>query len=114
MPEGRLALARDLRDAGLRRLGTFPEIKPDWRPGDASATKRQRRDEAVRALHKLTDPGKSLRSWSRETVQRLTRFQPMPDESSPERQLMQEISNLDLPRIGADRIRKIVGQVGRA
>src|SRR5437763_3829559 len=101
-----LGLADELLRAAIPKLGDVPktlarppiEEKPSKRRGgDPRTTRREQRHEALRELHKLTGPGKSLRAWSAETARRLARFRPIPEETSPERQLMQEINNPELP-----------------
>ena len=84
-------------------------VKPKQRGGDPYAEQRRKRDENIRALVPLVAPGKSLEQQAREIAGRLTRYRPMPEETSPERRLMREIVEVGLP-IGADRIRKILGK----
>jgi hypothetical protein len=83
-------------------------VKPK-RGGDPYAEQRRKRDDNIRALVPLVAPGKSLEQQARDIAGRLTRYRPMPEETSPERRLMREIVEVGLP-IGADRIRKILGK----
>jgi hypothetical protein len=90
-----------------RRIGAV--FRLNRRGGDPCAEQRRRRDKAVCALHALTGKDKPLEPWAREVAQKLARFQPMPEETSPERRLMREIVEPGLP-IGPRRIKEIVAK----
>ena len=118
LPARAIALAGELIQAAVPKLnGTaqsaitrLAKNKPTKRRGgDPHAEQRQRRDEALCELHNLTGEGQPLEAWSRETAQRLVRFQPLPEETDPTRRLMKEVKDSGLP-IGSDRIRKVVGK----
>jgi hypothetical protein len=57
----------------------------------------------------IVAPGKPVEQQARDITGRLARYRPMPNETSPERRLMQELVETGLP-VGADRIRKILGK----
>jgi hypothetical protein len=83
-PVRAIAIAGELIRAALPKLSLTEEpsvpaaaverkLSKRRRGGNPRAIKREQRDEAVRALHTLTGSGKSLRTWSQETAQRLAR-----------------------------------------
>jgi hypothetical protein len=109
-PEAAAALA-DLVEVAVatpgRRIGSVFRTKR--RGGDPRAKQRQRRDEAICALHKLTGEGQRVEPWAREWAQRISRFQPLPVETDPARRLMQAVKDSGLP-IGPKRIGEIVAK----
>jgi len=114
LPVRAVALARELLTAAVPKLGNVMEensmmTKGKRRGGDPHAEQRRRRDEALCDLHNLTGEDKPLEAWSRDIARRLVRFQPMPVETDPERRLMLEIKNSELP-IGRKRIKEIVAK----
>jgi hypothetical protein len=108
LPVRAVVLGNQLIAAAIPKLACREKSKANKRGGDPRAQQR-RRDEALCELHNLTGEGKPLEPWSREIAQRLVRFQPLAEETNPERRLMQEVKDSGLP-IGSDRIRKVVGR----
>jgi ABC-type hemin transport system substrate-binding protein len=78
-PEAARALADLVEERLLRRRG-----------GDRQADHRRRRDEAIRALARLTGYDRSAERQARDLGQRLARYRPMPGETSPDRILIQD------------------------
>jgi hypothetical protein len=109
LPVRALALAGELIAAAVPKLNVIERKPTKRRGGDPRAEQRQRRDEAICELHKLTGDGQHVEPWAREWAQRIGRFQPLPVETDPARRLMQEVKDSGLP-IGSDRIRKVVGR----
>ena len=87
-PEAARALADLVEERLLRRRG-----------GDRQSDHRRRRDEAIRALARLTGNDRSVERQARDLAQRLARYRPMPGETSPDRILMHKIidSRLGVP-----------------
>jgi hypothetical protein len=108
LPVRAVALAGELIQAAVPKLNIIETKPTKRRGGDPHAEQRQRRDEAICALHKLTGEGRPVESWAREAAKRIARFQPMPVETDPARQLMQEVKDAGLPPIGTRRIKDIV------
>src|SRR5438477_11195608 len=103
-PARAVALAGELIEAAVPKL--YP-VKA--RGGDPYSEQRRARDDKIRALVPLIAPGKPLEQQARDIAGRLARYRPMPEETSPDRRLMQELVDIGLP-VGADRIRKILGK----
>src|SRR5437763_6510439 len=103
-PVRAVALAGELIEAAVPKLNPVKA-----RGGDPYSAQRRARDAQIRALAPLVAPGKSIEQQARDIAGRLARYRPMPEEASPERRLMQEIDEVGLP-VGADRIRKILGE----
>lgn len=112
-----LALADELLCAAIPKLGTCAQSAPRSaleepvrrRGGDAHAVKRQRRDEAIRTVAPLIAAGQSIEVQARVLARRLATFQPMADETAPERRLLQAINGFGLP-VGQRRIREILAK----
>jgi len=79
------------------------------RGGDARATVRQRRDDAIAALARIRAPGASARRQAQEVVSLLNRYQPSPNEPSPDRLLMAEIISTGLKPLSVEQARKVIG-----
>jgi hypothetical protein len=110
MPGRAVALAGELIQAAVPKLNVIETKPAKRRGGDPHAEQRQRRDEAICALHKLTGEGQHVEPWAREWAQRIGRFKPMmPVETDPVRQLMQEIRETGLP-VGGKRLGEIVAK----
>ena len=84
-------------------------LMPKQKGGDRVAEVRRRRDARIRELAAAMGPAQSIESQARAIAGRLTRFRPMPQENSPERRLMAEITSFNLP-VGARSIRKILAE----
>jgi hypothetical protein len=78
------------------------------RGGDRRAEVRRRRDDGIVALGRMLAPGASARRQAEQVVSRLNRYQPAPQEKSPERMLMAEIVSAGLHLPGVEGIRKII------
>jgi hypothetical protein len=109
LPVRAVALAGELIEAAVPKLNVIETKPTKRRGGDPHAEQRQRRDEAICALHKLTGEGQHVEPWAREWAQRIGRFQPVAVETDPARQLMQEIKETGLP-VGRKRIGEIVAK----
>jgi hypothetical protein len=115
LPVRAVALAGELIQAAVPKLGNVMEensmmTKGKRRGGDPYAEPRQRRDKAIREVAPLIAPGQPIEQQAREIAQRLARFRPMPEETAPERRLMQEIKSSGLSPVGPRRIRKILAE----
>jgi hypothetical protein len=116
-PVRAVALAGELIEAAVSKLNVgensafTSETKQAKRRrgGDRKAEQRRIRDDKIRALAPIVAPGKPVEQQARDITGRLARYRPMPNETSPERRLMQELVETGLP-VGADRIRKILGK----
>jgi hypothetical protein len=113
-PTRAITIAHELLGAAVQRLtlagsNSTTRPAPSKRGGDPRAQQRRQRDSGIRALARLVGNGKPLGRQAQEIAGSLARYRPMPQETSPERRLMQEIAEAGLP-IGADRIRKILGK----
>src|SRR5438874_7536392 len=112
-PARAVALAGELIEAAVPKLNVTEKSSVacpvKTRGGDPYSDQRRTRDAKIRTLAPLVAPGKSIEQQARDIAGRLARYRPMPDEASPERRLMQEIVEVGLP-VGADRIRKILGE----
>ena len=97
-PEAALALADLVEQTLLRRR----------RGGDRQADCRRRRDEALRALARLTGEDGSAERQARDLAQRLARYRPMPGETSPDRILMRKIIDTGLGVPQPDRLARII------
>ena len=96
-PEAARALADLVEERLLRRRG-----------GDRQADHRRRRDEAIRALARLTGNDRSVERQARDLAQRLARYRPMPGETSPDRILMRKIIDTGLGVPQPDRLARII------
>jgi hypothetical protein len=105
-------------DAGLLSLAANASVvldvldKPDAgcarRGGDYNSGERAERDEALRSLASLIVPEKPAEEQARILAGRLARYQPMANETTPERVLMQKIAHSDLPVPKVDRLARIL------
>ena len=102
LPVRAIALARELLTAAVPKLGNVMEensmmTKGKRRGGDRQAEKRRQRDEDIRALARLTGGGKPLPQVAQDLMKRCERYQPMSEETSPDRVLLRRISDTGLP-----------------
>jgi hypothetical protein len=101
MPARAVALAGELIQAAVPKLGNVVEessmTKGKNRGGDRQAEKRRQRDDDIRALARLTGGGKPLPQVAQDLMKRCERYQPMPEETSPDRVLLRRISDTGLP-----------------
>jgi hypothetical protein len=97
-PEAALALADLVEQTLLRQR----------RGGDRQADHRRRRDEALRALARLTGNDRSVERQARDLAQRLARYRPMAGETSPERRLMRKVIDTGLGVPQPDRLARII------
>src|SRR5215472_2021432 len=107
-----IAIANELIGAALRKIGN--EARPSARSapqrrrgGDAQAARRQGRDENLRKLAEFWHrDGEPLSAVATKIVDRQRRFQPMPEETDPERLAMLEITSGTAQTPG--KVRKVV------
>jgi hypothetical protein len=78
------------------------------RGGDPRAEQRAERDEDIRTLAALLGSAGSVQQRAAYLADRLVRFRAMPNETSPERVLMESIVKNEAGTPGAERIRKIL------
>ena len=101
MPARAVALAGELIQAAVPKLGNVVEessmTKGKNRGGDRQAEKRRQRDDDIRALARLTGGGKPLPQVAQDLMKRCERYQPMSEETSPDRVLLRRISDTGLP-----------------
>jgi hypothetical protein len=101
MPARAVALAGELIQAAVPKLGNVVEessmTKGKNRGGDRQAEKRRQRDDDIRALARLTGGGKPLPQVAQDLMKRCERYQPMPEETSPDRVLLRRIGDTGLP-----------------
>jgi hypothetical protein len=102
LPVRAVALAGELIEAAVPKLGNVTEenstkLRGRRRGGDPRADKRQQRNEDIRALARLTGNGKPLPQVAQDLITRCERYQPMPEETSPDRILLRRISDTGLP-----------------
>jgi len=113
-PVRAIAIAEELIRAALPKIGK--EARPSARSapqrrrgGDAQAARRQGRDENLRKLAEFWHrDGEPLSAVATKIVDRQRRFQPMPEETDPERLAMLEIRNSDLPIPGVRQLLRII------
>jgi hypothetical protein len=100
LPVRAVALAGELIEAAVPKLNVVEErsmTKGKNRGGDRQAQKRRQRDDDIRALARLTGEGKPLPQVAQDLMKRCERYQPMPEETSPDRVLLRRISDTGLP-----------------
>ena len=115
-----IAIANELIGAALRKIGN--EARPSARSapqrrrgGDAQAARRQGRDENLRKLAEFWHrDGEPLSAVATKIVDRQRRFQPMPEETDPERLAMLEIRNSDLPIPGVRQLLRIISSASNS
>jgi hypothetical protein len=96
MPARAVAMAGELIEAAVPKLNVVEErsmTKGKNRGGDRQAQKRRQRDDDIRALARLTGGGKPLPQVAQDLMKRCERYQPMPEETSPDRVLLRRISD---------------------
>jgi hypothetical protein len=109
LPVRAVALAGELIEAAVPKLGNVMDEnsmtrQAKRRGGDRQAQKRRQRDDDFRALADLTGKGKPLPQVAQDLIKRCERYQPMPEETSPDRILLRRISDTGLPVPGKRRL----------
>ena len=109
-----VGLADELLRAATPKLGTGAQPAARSAPqrrrgGDAQAARRQGRDENLRKLAEFWHrDGEPLSAVARKIIDHQRRFQPMAEETDPERLAMLEIRNCGLPIPGERQLLRII------
>ena len=109
-----IAIAHQLIGAALPKIGNEAQpaerlVPQRRRGGDAQAARRQRRDENLRKLAEFRHrDGEPLSAVARKIIDHQRRFQPMAEETDPERLAMLEIRNCGLPIPGERQLLRII------
>jgi len=113
-PVRAIAIAGDLIRAALPKIGNEAQLPARSAPqhrrgGDAQAARRQGRDENLRKLAEFRHrDGEPLSAVARKIIDHQRRFQPMPEETDPERMAMLEIRNSGLSIPGVRQLLRII------